>query len=104
MTSGGRVMNRFISVVVAVGLFVATGTAVRATWEFRFSVAGLASNMPAETYDWGMRDVHLGTSGFGSGAAKTTDVEVTRITDSFSSSIMTAVTLGTPYPSATITL
>jgi len=43
-------------------------------------------------------------SGSASGEqAKTTDVLVTRVTDSYSPSIMNAVLSGTPYPSATLT-
>jgi type VI protein secretion system component Hcp len=94
-------MNRFVCMVIAVRLFLATGIAEGAV-EMRFSVAGLASNMPAKIFDWSMHD--FDPSGSASGKqAKTTDVLVTRVTDSFSPSIMNAVTSGTPYSSATLT-
>jgi type VI protein secretion system component Hcp len=95
-------MSRILCIVVGFGLFFATGIAEGAV-EFRFSVAGLASNMPAETYVFGMRGFYQGSLGSGSGGAQTTDVEVTRAVDAFSPSIMNAVISGTAYPSATIT-
>jgi type VI protein secretion system component Hcp len=92
-------MSRFACIVVAVVLFLPTGIAEGAV-EFRFSVAGLASNMPAEVFDWSMHNYSGSAHETG---AKLSDVSVTRVIDANSPTIMNAVILGTSYPSATVT-
>src|SRR5262245_12006189 len=96
-------MSRFACIVTAVGISLATGIAEGAA-ELRFSVAGLASNMPVDSYFFGFRDYyHASGGGGGAGKANLTDVEVTRPVDGFSPSIMNAVVSGTSYSSATLT-